>query len=118
LDQPIAKKPLKDLQNQSSRRFMPSLWDGCDPKSNIQKNQNSKFKIQKFMIPTTKTKTNPPYTAHLLQKLQPQENAPSAIAAEMKESGWYLNDLKVADLIHPLVASIFDDHLAKTPRPH
>jgi hypothetical protein len=77
-----------------------------------------KIKKSKIMIPTTKIKPNDPYTVHLLQKLQPQENAPSAIAAEMKESGWYLNDLKVADLIHPLVASIFDDHLAKTPRPH
>jgi hypothetical protein len=38
LYQPLAKKPqsafrqkpLNDLQNQSSRRFMPSLWDGCE----------------------------------------------------------------------------------------
>jgi hypothetical protein len=37
LYQPLAKKPplafrqklLNDLQNQSSRRFMPSLWIGC-----------------------------------------------------------------------------------------
>ena len=69
------------------------------------------------MTPTTKTKTNDPYTVHLPQKLQPQENAPSAIAAEMKESGWYWGDLKLADLTHPLIAAILDDHLAKTPRP-
>jgi hypothetical protein len=39
LYQPLAKKPpsafrqkpLNDLQDQSSRRFMPSLWDGCGP---------------------------------------------------------------------------------------
>jgi hypothetical protein len=38
LYQPLAKKPqsafrqkpLNDLQNQSSRRFMPSLWNGCE----------------------------------------------------------------------------------------
>jgi hypothetical protein len=70
------------------------------------------------MIPTTKIKPNDPYTVHLLQKLQPQENTPSAIAAEMEVSCWYLGDLKVADLVHPLVAAVLDDHLAKTPRPH
>jgi len=70
------------------------------------------------MIPTTTTKPNDPYTVHLLQKLQPQGDTPADNAAEMEKSCWYLNDLKVADLTHPLVAAIFDDHLAKTPRPH
>jgi hypothetical protein len=116
LDQPKAKKPLKDLQNQSSRRFMPSLWDGCDPKSNIQKNQ--KTKKSKNMIPTTKTKTNDSYTVHLLQKLQPQGHTPSETVADMEEYGWYWGDHIAADLIHPLVAAVFDDHLTKTPRLH
>ena len=69
------------------------------------------------MIPTTKIKSNPPYTAHLQQKLQPQGTPPSDTVADMEESGWYWGDLKLAELVHPLVAAIFDDHLAKTPRP-
>ena len=70
------------------------------------------------MIPTTKTKPNDPYTVHLLQKLQPQGAPPSDTVADMEEYGWYWGDLIAADLTHPLIASIFDDHLAKTPRPH
>ena len=92
---------------------MPSLWDNCDPKSNIQKIQKSKI-----MTPTTTKKPNDPYTVHLLQKLQPQGDTPAETLADMEEYGWYWGDLIAADLTHPLIASIFDDHLAKTPRPH
>ena len=70
------------------------------------------------MIPTTKIKPNDPYTVHLLQKPQPQGDKPSETVADMEESCWYWGDLIAADLTHPLVAAIFDDHLAKTPRPH
>ena len=77
-----------------------------------------KIKKSKNMIPTTKTKTNHPYSVDLLQKLQPQGDTTAETVADMEEYGWYWGDLIVADLVHPLVASIFDDHLAKTPRPH
>ena len=70
------------------------------------------------MTPTTTKKPNDPYSAYLLQKLQPQGDTSSETLADMEEYGWYWGDLIVADLTHPLIASIFDDHLAKTPRPH
>ena len=67
------------------------------------------------MNPNTQMISNNLYTAHLLLRLQSQAIAPYDIVAGMDENCWSWNDVKVADLIYPLIASSLDEYLTKSP---
>lgn len=66
------------------------------------------------MNPNTKMLSDNLYTAHLLLKLQSQTIPSCDSAAGMDESCGLWNDVKLADLIYPLIASSLDDYLAKS----
>lgn len=67
------------------------------------------------MNPKTQMISDNLYTAHLLLRLQPQAIAPCDIVAGMDEYCWSWDDIKVADLIYPLIASSMDEYLSKSP---